>query len=397
MISRRHVFFLAGYDPIDLRSQHSRFRREAAKFEKTWGIAANVSEMEMAGSDERWSLTTRGPGWTTSTIFEPLDWHDIVAADLERPALPRLVHGFIAFFDFVLSGTAARYFMASWRYGLFFVMPFFNLLMFAAIGIGAGVAVSHLAGMGGLASAVIALAIAVIIFAALVRWPGRKWRTDQALADWIFARDFMYGRRGDVEQRLDGFARRIAAAAQANDADEILVVGHSLGATMAVEVVVRALEQDRLLAAHGRRFRFLRSVRPSPRSRCIPRAGNCAQGWRGLPGRRKFSGRNIRRGAIRSAFINTTRWRCVLLRPMKRGESPGAPRRHEGYAVAGDVQAPQVQPHALALSIRDGERAPRVIRLFHAARRPRAIHVCIGTACRHARCVWRGRQLSRTR
>ena len=96
MISRRHVFFLAGYDPIDLRSQHSRFRREAAKFEKTWGVAADISGMEMVGASERWSLTTRGPGWTTSTIFEPLDWHDIVAADLTRPAIPRLAQGFTA-------------------------------------------------------------------------------------------------------------------------------------------------------------------------------------------------------------------------------------------------------------------------------------------------------------
>ena len=257
MISRRHVFFLAGYDPIDLRAQHSRFRREAAKFEKTWGVAADISEMEMAGAGERWSLTTRGPGWMTSTIFEPLDWHDIVVADLARPAIPRLVRGFITFFDFVLSGTAARYFTASWRYGLFFVMPFFNLLMFAAIGIGVGVALSRLSGMEVFASTAMTLLSAGLIFAALTRWPGRKWRTDQALADWIFARDFMYGQRGDVEQSLAGFAKRIVSAALANEADEILIVGHSLGATMAVETVVRALELDASLAAQGPKISLL--------------------------------------------------------------------------------------------------------------------------------------------
>ena len=130
-------------------------------------------------------------------------------------------------------------------------MPFFNLLMFAAVGIGAGVALSRLAGTGALGSVAITLAVAIVIFAALTRWPGHKWRTDQALADWIFARDFMYGRRGDVEQRLEGFAKRIVAAAQANEADEILIVGHSLGATMAVETVVRALELDASLATQG--------------------------------------------------------------------------------------------------------------------------------------------------
>jgi hypothetical protein len=115
MISKRHVFFLAGYDPIDLRSQHSRFRREAAKFERTWNVSSHVSDIETAGTSVRWTWTTRGPGWATSTVFEPLDWHDVVVDDLKRPAIPRLLKGFIAFADFVFSGTAMRYFTASWR------------------------------------------------------------------------------------------------------------------------------------------------------------------------------------------------------------------------------------------------------------------------------------------
>jgi pimeloyl-ACP methyl ester carboxylesterase len=251
MISTRHVFFLAGYDPIDLSSQHKRFRREVAKFEKTWSISANVSDTEAAESGARWSVTTRGPGWTTSTVFEPLDWHDVVAADLARPAIPRLFDGFVAFLDFLFSGAAARYFTASWRYGLFFLMPFFYLLMFAAVGIGAGVALASLAKAGMFAGVAITVVVALIVFALLRIWPGRRWRIDQALADWIFARDFMLGRRKDVEQRLDGFAQRIVAAARANSADEILIVGHSLGATMAVEVIARALDQDPALASHG--------------------------------------------------------------------------------------------------------------------------------------------------
>ena len=257
MIATRHVFFLAGYDPIDLASQHKRFRREAAKFEKTWSLSANVSDIETAEGGARWTLTTRGPGWTTSTIFESLDWHDVVAGDLARPAIPRLFEGFIAFTDFLLSGAAARYFMASWRYGLFFLMPFFQLLMFAAVGIGAGVALTSLAKAGTFAAVAITVAVALIIFAVLRIWPGRRWRIDQALADWIFARDFMLGRRKDVEGRLDGFAKRIVTAARGNSADEILIVGHSLGATMAVEVIARALDQDSALASHGPKVSLL--------------------------------------------------------------------------------------------------------------------------------------------
>lgn len=278
MIARRHVFFLAGYDPIDLRAQHSRFRREVAKFEKTWSVSADVSDRETGPDGERWHLTTRGPGWTVSTLFEPLDWHDIVVADLARPAIPRLLKGFVAFFDFVFSGTAVRYFKASWRYGLFFLMPFFSLLMFAAIGIAAGVILARFADMGAPVSAVIVIAVAIVVFAGLMRWPGRKWRTDQALDDWIFARDFMYGRRGDVEARLDGFAKRIVAAAQGNEADEILVVGHSLGATLAVEAIVRALDQDAALTARGPAISLLTVGATIPKLALHPAAGRLREG-----------------------------------------------------------------------------------------------------------------------
>jgi hypothetical protein len=253
MVARRHVFFLAGYDPYDLRAQHARFKREAAKFEKTWGVSVEISDVGMATGEagEHWHLTTRGPGWTTFTVYEPLDWHDVVVADLARPAIPRLFEGFIAFADFVFSGTAFRYFRASWRYGLFFLMPFVNLLLFAALGVAAGVALACYAGAGMAASAFIVVAVAIALFSLLRRWPGQKWRIDQALADWIFARDFMYGRRSDVEERLDGFAKRIVAALQRKDADEILIVGHSLGATMAVEVIARSLDQDAEFARQG--------------------------------------------------------------------------------------------------------------------------------------------------
>lgn len=251
MIARRHVFFLAGYDPIDLRAQHSRFKREIAKFERTWNLSAAVSDIApTADGGKGWHVAARGPGWATSTVYEPLDWHDVVAVDMARPAIPRLFGGLVAFFDFVLTGTAIRYFLASWRYGLFFLLPFCSLLLFTAAAVGAGFAFAHFAA-GILFSSVMAAGFSVAVFFLLMRWPGKRWRIDQALADWIFARDFMYGRRHDVEALLEGFAAQVVDTAKRNDADEILIVGHSLGATMAVDMLVRALARDPALASHG--------------------------------------------------------------------------------------------------------------------------------------------------
>jgi pimeloyl-ACP methyl ester carboxylesterase len=85
----------------------------------------------------------------------------------------------------------------------------------------------------------------------LMRWPGGRWRVRQALADWIFARALMYGRRPAMGARLEQFAQRLVAAARAGGCDEIIVVGHSLGATVALLAIARALEADSEFARCG--------------------------------------------------------------------------------------------------------------------------------------------------
>jgi pimeloyl-ACP methyl ester carboxylesterase len=72
-----------------------------------------------------------------------------------------------------------------------------------------------------------------------------------ALDDWIFSRDFVHGRRPDLEARLDRFADALLIKAREAALDEIVIVGHSMGASLAVEIVARALARDPELGRHG--------------------------------------------------------------------------------------------------------------------------------------------------
>src|SRR5262249_61748097 len=85
-----------------------------------------------------WSVTPRGPNWTVEPVSEPLDWHDIVLADLARPARGQVAAGAVTFADFVASGTFFRYIAASHRYAFFFLVPFLDLVLFVAAGALAG-------------------------------------------------------------------------------------------------------------------------------------------------------------------------------------------------------------------------------------------------------------------
>jgi pimeloyl-ACP methyl ester carboxylesterase len=76
-------------------------------------------------------------------------------------------------------------------------------------------------------------------------------RVPHALDDWIFACDLLRGRRPDLEDRLDQLADALVTRARDVTLDEIVIVGHSMGATLAIEVVARALARDPALGWRG--------------------------------------------------------------------------------------------------------------------------------------------------
>ena len=113
----------------------------------------------------------------------------------------------LALFDFFRTATAFRYFLARWKYGLFFLYPAFYLLAFAAAGLGLGYGLASACGSPAPPMPRLGRAVGVAVFSVLLRWPGRRWRVIQALDDWIFAWDYLHGRRPDVEARLNRFAQ----------------------------------------------------------------------------------------------------------------------------------------------------------------------------------------------
>jgi pimeloyl-ACP methyl ester carboxylesterase len=72
----------------------------------------------------------------------------------------------------------------------------------------------------------------------------------QAFDDWILSLDYIKGRQRDLDRTIDRFAARIAACVDSDQSDEIIVLGHSLGATFAVDAVARALDTIEPLAKH---------------------------------------------------------------------------------------------------------------------------------------------------
>jgi hypothetical protein len=253
MIRRRHVFHIAGYDPIGASRQHRNFGRQTAAFAKTWHVAAAVSHLERLPDDvgARWTINASAGNWQVETVYEPLLWDDIVLADMARPMPGRLARSADAFVDFVLSGAVSRYFCANWKYGAFFLFPYLLQWLFAAVAFSIGCWTASSLGFAGAVWVGASATVGAAVFFGLLQWPGRRWRVLQALDDWIFSSDFIHGRRPDVEARLDSFADRLIARARDRALDEIVIAGHSMGATLAIDIVARALKRDPELGRRG--------------------------------------------------------------------------------------------------------------------------------------------------
>lgn len=246
IVKSRHVFHIAGYDPADADAYHRRFQRQLGVFRNTWGVEATASDLQLSGDLLCASIrvATAGPNWQVNAVHDLLRWDDLVRTDNRRGVVVRLLKALRAYLYFFLTGAVIRYAIANQRYAAFFLYPLMQLAMFAALAAAAGYGAfraSH--DIGPLAFAAAALA-ALAVFALLLRWPGGRWRLQHVLDDWIFTWEILHGSRPDVSERLDRFAALIAERTAASPADEVVVVGHSLGASFAIEVLTRLRASD---------------------------------------------------------------------------------------------------------------------------------------------------------
>ena len=64
------------------------------------------------------------------------------------------------------------------------------------------------------------------------------------LSDTIWTWEFSHRQRPEWDERIDRFAQHLAKVARSSDAEEIVIVGHSSGSFLGVEILARALKLD---------------------------------------------------------------------------------------------------------------------------------------------------------
>lgn len=243
-VARRKVFYISGFDPLGPRRYRELYRREGPRQGRIAGYQLTVRGQPRTPSGNfAWRVVQHQGTLRTVSEFEFLGWDDIV----RRSIRPSFVHVYGLMFRTLwiyLSSGAIR---AMWQLragpliaGL--VPPALMMLYVVYAGMTALAAGLVIVGPLGLpAHAAVPAGIVVWILA----MRATLIFEDQMMIYFLVS-DLGYSARERgryprlLSARLDAFAGAIAAAMASRRYDEVLVVGHSSGAQLAVTALARA-------------------------------------------------------------------------------------------------------------------------------------------------------------
>ena len=223
---RRHIFFCHGFDRRGPRFFHLWQQREARRHASRFGTEINIGPR----TGETWTIISP----TARTTFTFCDWSDIVANRFDQPAMTTA-------YDHVRLGLAAlrqgfftKILRRDWALGLLLAWgfaPFFAALTAALI-------LAFVAPVW-----LLAIPPAYIATIALAgKYDARLGMAYIAHIAWAARR---LARQDDA--RIEALISRFKDVIDATDADEVLIIGHSIGAALAVRIAGEAAHPTSIL------------------------------------------------------------------------------------------------------------------------------------------------------
>ncbi|MGM9487112.1 hypothetical protein [Ideonella sp. YS5] len=240
------MLYVSGFDPQGPGHYHSLYVEQAAVQASVNGVRIDVGARQRSGSNAAWDVHWHSPdgAMAVETRYEFLRWDDIVRQHWPRGQGRLLALTLAATARMLANGSLWRILQTSWPAFVALAAPAAVIL---AVTVG-------LLGIGGLAGwvwrashpalAVGGAATLVTLLWALARRAQAKVQMAWLMRSASVILEQARGHLPALEQRLDDFASRLIELARLPEVDEVLVVGHSSGAMLAVSVMARALARE---------------------------------------------------------------------------------------------------------------------------------------------------------
>ena len=267
-LARRRVFYIPGYDPYPSRRYRELYRAESRKQAQVSGYEI---EQKSEGRDTGWRVRANIDGARAVSKLDVLVWHDLVRGSMRAGIAGTYFALVRTCWIYLATGTFRR---LSWLAkgpviaALYPIVMLIAQLAVALIGASvlAGAAVWATYRMAGAAMVYLEIGAmpdswlwtlvgAGVFWALFLPLTLGALRFFKSKDDKVFAyylmQDYAYSasKRGaypdEIEARLHEFRHRIEAALR-EDIDEVLIVGHSSGAQMAVSIAADIVRLNRV-------------------------------------------------------------------------------------------------------------------------------------------------------
>lgn len=261
-VRRRRVFYLPGYDPFPPRRYRELYRTEGAK-------QAAISDYDLtlrprSGDGFGWHVDAHIDGQDVTAEVEVLVWSDIVQSSMNR-SIPA-TYWQMARTAWIYIATGALFRLMRLRKGpvIAALYPVVALLVQLALallagwGLARGIALIWPAGAWGGVIAGLGLVWAVL---RLLQRRDNRLFAYYLMHDYAFSARWRGANPPALEDRMASFTAQIAAALD-EDWDEVLVVGHSSGAHLAVSCLADLIRDGRMAAPGRLAFLSLGQVIP---------------------------------------------------------------------------------------------------------------------------------------
>lgn len=254
-VLRRRVFYIPGFDPAPPRRYRELYRKQAAEQAAISGYAIDVGARHGTGAFG-WSVAATMDGHEVRTDFDVLVWSDIVRASMGGGVLATYWQLLRTAWIYIATGALFR--LMRLRKGpviaaLYPIVVLLAELCFAGL-VGWWVARLCAFGLGRLSDVIypptvfgpwfvhiryVSLFAGLLVAVLVLRWfkrhDGRIFAY-YLMHDYAFTAQFRGEYPPQLEARITEF-RRVMMAAMDCGNDEVLVVGHSSGAHLAVSIL----------------------------------------------------------------------------------------------------------------------------------------------------------------
>ncbi len=262
-VRRRKVFYIPGYDPFPPRRYRELYRKEGAA-----QAAISNYKIDLVATDgdaTSWKAFGQIDGSETESTFKVLVWSDIVQSSMSSGILRTYWQLITTAWIYVTTGALRRLMWlrkgpiiaALYPVGVL-ILQLILALVAAKFSAELSAWLMHklieliygpqlfgpLFGVRGL----ISLALGVAVLWLTLRWfrqKDGKIFAHYLMHDYAFAARWKGANPPELEARMAAFREEIAAALQ-DDLDEVLVIGHSSGAHLAISVLSDLLRDAQL-------------------------------------------------------------------------------------------------------------------------------------------------------